>query len=87
MNEETKVTMTRAELKDLLKEAVHDAFTQMGIDVEDPLEMQRDFQHLREWRVAVSAMRTKGMLTILGILITGAAAALWVGFKALTQSP
>lgn len=79
------IQLTKEELKTLMEEAVQDAFLKMGIDSNDPLEMQRDFQHLREWRVAVAAMRTKGMLTILGILIAGAAAALWIGIRSMVN--
>lgn len=77
------IHLTKEELKGLMEEAVQDAFLKMGIDHNDPLEMQKDFQHLREWRVAVAAMRTKGMLTIIGIVLAGAAAALWVGLKSM----
>lgn len=82
-----KIEMTRDELKALMSEAVRDAFTKMGIDADEPLEMQKDFQHLREWRVAVAAARTKTMLSVMAILITGAMGAVWLGFKALIQAP
>ncbi|UXO93739.1 hypothetical protein Pan1_24 [Pseudanabaena phage Pan1] len=87
MSEGPKIEMTREELKALMSEAVRDAFTKMGIDADDPLEMQRDFQHLREWRVAVAAVRTKGMLTLFGVFLTGALGALWLGFKSLVNGP
>lgn len=82
-----KIEMTRDDLKALMSEAVRDAFTKMGIDADEPLEMQKDFQHLREWRVAVAAARTKTMLSVMAILITGAMGAVWLGFKALIQVP
>lgn len=82
-----RIEMTRDELKALMSEAVRDAFTKMGIDADEPLEMQKDFQHLREWRVAVAAARTKTMLSVLAILITGTMGAVWLGFKALLQAP
>lgn len=82
------VTLTKDEMKELIKEAVGEAFTKLGIDANDPLEMQRDFQHLREWRLAVAAMRTKGMLTIIGIVVAGSVAAFWLGVKStITGAP
>lgn len=86
MPNDRRIEMTRDELKDLMSEAVRDAFTKMGIDADEPLEMQKDFQHLREWRESVAAMRTKGMLTILATFMAGGAAALWLGFKALVNA-
>lgn len=87
MPEVAKIEMTKEELKALMSEAVRDAFTKMGIDADDPLEMQRDFQHLREWRVAVASVRTKSTLTLFGIFISGAIGAAWLGFKALVNQP
>jgi len=87
MDDNTQIQLTRGELKGLMEEAVDNALTKMGIDVGDPIEMQRDFQHLRDWRLAVAAARTKGFLGIIGLLTAGIAAALWVGFKTLVQAP
>jgi len=87
MDDQTQISLTRAELKSLLEEAVQDAFTKMGMDVTDPIEMQRDFQHLREWRVAAAAVRKKGLLTLVGIIVAGSAAAFWLGFKAMMVPP
>ncbi len=87
MDDNTQISLTRGELKDLMEEAVDNALTKMGIDVTDPIEMQRDFQHLRDWRVAVNSARTKGFLTIVGLLAAGVAAAVWIGFKTLVQAP
>lgn len=87
MKDDQYVHLTREELKDVIKEAVDEAFTKMGVDTTNPIEMQADFKHLREWRLSMVAMRTKGMLGIMAIVLSGAAAALWVGFKAAVQGP
>jgi len=87
MDDNTQIQLSRGELKGLMEEAVNNALTKMGIDIADPLEMQRDFQHLRDWRVAVAAARTKGFLGIVGILTAGLLAAIWVGIKTLVQAP
>lgn len=72
---------TESELKDFVKESVKETLTSMGIDVNNPVEVQRDMQHLRDWRMLTDAIRTKGIMTIVGIIIAGACAALWVGVK------
>lgn len=87
MDDNTQIQLSRGELKGIMEEAVDNALTKMGIDVGDPIEMQRDFQHLRDWRVAVAAARTKSFLGVVALLTAGIAAALWVGFKTLVQAP
>lgn len=65
------------------RQAVEETFIRLGIDPTDPIEAQRDMQHLREWRLAVAAIKSKGMLALLGILVSGLAAAVWLGFREL----
>lgn len=45
-------------------------------------DFQADLMHLRKWRTAMDGVQSKGVLTVVGLVVTGAAAALWVGFKA-----
>jgi len=75
--------MTEQQIKKIVSDTVRETLIELGIAHDDPIEMQKDFQHLREWRLATATIRRKGILTILGILIAGAAAALWVGFKSM----
>jgi len=87
MDDNTPIQLTRGELKAVIEEAVDNSLTKMGIDTHDPIEMQRDFQHLRDWRIAVKSAQSKGFLTIIGLLTAGIVAALWLGFKAMVQQP
>lgn len=73
--------MTHDDLKKLIAEAVRETLLQMGADPSNPIEMQRDFQHLRQWRRAGEDLRSKGMLTLLSIFITGSVALLLVGLR------
>ncbi|HFH4298112.1 TPA: hypothetical protein ACGJ44_001698 [Pseudomonas aeruginosa] len=73
--------MTRDELRELIAETVRETLTQMGADSAHPLEMQRDFQHLRQWRKAGEDLRSKGMLTLLSIFVTGSVALFLVGLR------
>lgn len=76
------VQLTRDELKGLMAEAVQDAFTKLGVDTSKPFETQKDFAHLRKWRVAVDSATNKGFLAVLTILIGGLMGALWLGIQA-----
>lgn len=73
--------MTRDELRDLIRDTVDETLTAMGVQRDSPMEMQRDFQWLRETRLASEAIKRKGILAIVGIALAGLAAAAWVGLK------
>jgi hypothetical protein len=75
----------REELKDIVAESVRQTLMQLGIASNDPIEMQKDMQHLREWRQTMDSVKSKGMLTIMTMFCTGIAAALWLGFKELVH--
>lgn len=45
------------------------------------VEVQQDMAHLREWRQNMQRIKTKGMLTVLGITLAGAISMFWMGFK------
>lgn len=81
MNEPIPIHLTRDELRKVIAEGVHDAFLKMGIQVDDPIAMQRDFQHLRDWRTAQESLKARGRSVMIGVLVTGLLALLWVGFK------
>lgn len=84
MSDNEPVVLTRDELRDLMGEAVDEALLRIGIRADDPesvLEMQKDFQHLRDWRTAVNAVQRKGVLTIVALLVSGLVAAVWLGVK------
>jgi hypothetical protein len=71
----------KEELKLLVAESVKQTLIQLGISSDDPLEVQRDMQHLREWRKSMESIKSKGLLTAVAIAVTGILAALWVGIK------
>lgn len=49
-----------------------------GIDASDPLEMQADMQHLRNWRTSVNAVKRQGMLSAMGIIVAGVLGLIWM---------
>lgn len=73
-----KIEMSERQLRSLVKEAVHETLTTMGVDATQPIEMQKDFQHLREWRVTTEGVKKKGILTVTGIVVAGFCAAVWL---------
>ena len=74
-------TLTKEEMQEIVRETVSQTLTQLGVDTSSPLEMQRDFQHLRDWRMAQEVIRNKGYMALVTVLVTGTAGLLWLGFK------
>lgn len=50
-------------------------------------EFRKDMEHLRNWRLAVKEVKTKGLITLVGILVTGAVALLVAGLKGWVKLP
>lgn len=76
--------LTHEDISAIVTEGVKNAFTQMGIQADSPIEMQRDFQHLREWRTTMESVRKKSILTLFGALMMGIITLLAIGVKTYT---
>lgn len=72
-----KAAMTPEEIIAVVRQTL----LQMGVDSDNPLESQKDFQHLRNWRRAGEDLRSKGMLALVSIFVTGLVGLLIVGLK------
>jgi hypothetical protein len=66
-----------------MTKAVKQAFTSFGISAEDPLEMQKDFAFIRTLRVGSASLKTHGLVTLIGILVTAATTLIWLGVKSI----
>jgi hypothetical protein len=49
----------------------------------DMRETQKDFAYLRDLRIGSSAMKSKGVLAVIGIIVTALATLIWLGLNAL----
>lgn len=82
--------MTENEIRSLVsataevtaRKAAHEVLIALGVDVTRPFEMQRDFQHLRSWRESSEAVKRYGILTLIGLFLTGIAGAVIAAFRA-----
>jgi serine protease inhibitor len=79
--------MTKDEIKQLITETskatVSETLRGLGIDADNPLETQKDFQSLHDWRVSIEKIRHKAILSAVGVVVVGALAALWLGIKSI----
>lgn len=73
--------LTPARIQEIVRQTVHETLVGMGVDTTDPLQMQRDFQALRDWRRASETIRSRSTLTIVGILVAGGLGVFWLGIK------
>lgn len=57
--------------------------TSFGINEDEKNEIRADFSHLRRSRKATERVTSMGIVTAVGILISGILGMLWLGFKAM----
>ena len=67
--------------RELIKKTVHETLLSLGLEMDDPIELQKDFQHLREWREATNSLKSHGIMIVIGVLLTGLLGAIWIGIK------
>lgn len=73
--------LTVEDVREAARTAANEVMIRMGVDPGEPLETQKDFQHLRSWRLATEKAKERTMLAVLGVIVTGALGALWVGLQ------
>ena len=73
--------LTRDELREVIQETVRETLTELGIDSEHALEMQRDMSFLRDLREARDSAAARTLVVAVGILLTAMIGALALGVK------
>jgi len=89
----SRKTLSEPDIRTIVEDAANRAAEQavrrtlltLGISTAEPLEHQKDMQHLREWRLAVSAAKRQGMFTIIAVLVSGTLGAIWWMLKSPTH--
>lgn len=83
--EEAENSLTLAD-KAVIEATVSQTLLQLGVQTDKPIEMQKDFQHLRDMREATEAVKRKGILLLAGCLFSGVIAACWLAFKEVLKA-
>lgn len=83
---EPTIILTESQIRRIIKESVSETLVSFGINPKDPVELQKDFSFLREWRMTTDTAKKRGLLTVIGIIVAGGLSLLWLGFKALMAS-
>jgi len=55
--------------------------TSLGVDMSDPLTVQRDMQFLRAMRETWHSAKAKGLLVAMGLMVTGFFSFFWEAIK------
>ena len=84
MSDRPVMELSERALRRLIRETVHETLIGMGIDATNPIELQQDFQHLRDWRRSTQAVKRKGLLTVVGMAVAGLAALVWLALTSRT---
>lgn len=66
-----------------MRETVTEALTKLGMDTSHPLEVQRDFQFVRDWRITTESVKGKVVLAAVGITVVGILGLVWLGIKSI----
>ena len=74
------------ETYDIIRTTVRETLLSLGLDMSDPIQIQKDFQHLRDWREASESIKKKGILTLVTVIATGGASLLWVALKSFIEN-
>ena len=68
-----------------VKELVKEAFIELGLNTDVPLEVQRDMAFLRDLRISSQGLRNRTFFTVVSVVVTGLAAAIWLGLQQLLK--
>jgi len=75
-----------AELEDIIQKTVGATLTSLGIEHNDPIEMQKDFQYMRSSREISESIKRKSWITLVGLAIVGVVTIAINGIKDYFQS-
>jgi hypothetical protein len=70
-----------ADMEQVIEATVKKTLMELGLDTDNPIELQRDFAHLRTWRESIEEVKRKGFLAAVTVVVTGALGLFWVAFK------
>lgn len=67
----------------VVRKAIAAVLDSFGIEAGDRKEIAADFRHLRKWRKSVEGAQTLTFRVIVGTLVSGFLAAIWMGIKVM----
>lgn len=71
------------DIDEVVRKAIAAVLVSFGIKPADSDEVAADFRHLRKWRKSVEGAQTLTFRVIVGTLVSGFLAAIWMGIKVM----
>ena len=84
MTDEQIAALVKDTAEQTAQEVLKRTFLSLGIDMSNPaaiVAVQADMQHLRAWRNSVDTVKRQGLLSAVGIIVTGLIALIWTVLK------
>lgn len=73
------------DLKEVVSMAVEETLIRLGLDMSDPIEIQKDMAFLRSVRVTTADVQHKGFLAVVSLCVAGLAGVVWAGIRLALQ--
>lgn len=70
-----------AKIKQIVSDTVAETLLKMGINTQDPIALQADFQHLRAWRESIGTVKRQSLTTAIGLITAGFLGLIWMSIK------
>lgn len=73
--------MNEAEIRKIVAETVKETLTRMGIEADEPFDVQKDMAFVRNWRTSSEAVKRQSILIAVGVVVTGLIGMVWMVLK------
>jgi len=73
--------MTEQQINSIVDKAVESALVRMGIDCEDPLEMQGDMAFLRKFKKSCDAIGSRVVMVVVGVATLAILGGAWMAIR------
>ncbi len=71
----------KEQIREIIRDAVRETLISLGVDIEDPIALQKDFAHLRTWRESTDSFKTHSVKAALFTLVSGAIGLIILWFR------
>lgn len=75
--------LTPEQLRQVVRETVHETMISLGIEASEVAEMQRDFIFLRQLRQTHEQIKSRALIVLVGTIITATLGAVWLGLASI----
>jgi len=80
-DDERSISVSKDEIRDIVRQSVHDTLVSLGVENGEPIEMQKDFAHLRDLRKSSESIKNKATTTLIGTFVLGILGLLSIALK------